>query len=66
MKSKFIWKKCPSVRREGKFFYYCAENRKSISQDWKTDKWHIHENLQNYSQPFDTVKEAMQFVEDNY
>ena len=52
MKKKSLptgWVKCPSVTREGKFFYHNAERRITVRQSWLTDAWMAEANMGQHS-----------------
>ena len=55
-----IWKKYPSVTREGKFFYRCAAREITVMQSFLTGKWVIYGKSNLY---FDTPKLAMKYAE---
>ncbi len=63
------WIKCPSVRREGKWFYTVAVEsiRYSVLQNWQSSLWEVQVNHQpdSYFGTFATAKAAMLAVEDS-
>jgi len=59
------WIKCPSVTRQGKFFYYEKEHNRSIIQSWVNDFWYLSENGKCSQDMFKTPKQAMKWAETN-
>jgi len=54
------WQKYPSVTREGKFFYRCADLDVTVMQSFLSGKWVIYGKSNLY---FDTSKLAMKYAE---
>ncbi len=54
------WKKCPSVTREGKSFYYHAARRLWAMQSWQDGQWRVEKQFgEVVAGPFATAAQAM-------
>jgi hypothetical protein len=63
--TKLKWVKCPSVGREGRFFYYAKNRNCSVINSFLTGQWYLSENGKNSNEMFKTAKQAMKWAEMN-